>query len=739
MYQKHITNKLDCIKNTKKLNIKIFAILLLLLTLSQTVSSQQTNSYEDAERYLHNAESSYNIDTVKKYAGITYKIAKEANDTTLLKRAINNLAWAYTAVDALDTAIVLYQQLLEYAEKSNDLKQTALTYCNLGICEKNTGNYTEMWKYFNKGLLIYTKLCDTIHICWATRSMGMPYEHFGMYDEARKMYQQSLELSQLANNKKESAISIYRIANCTQHQYTDSLGADAIDKFLKIKQQFYESYNVIKNGDESLSDTYASLIIAISRCYIKLANLLGRNDYSDSSKIFLNLYIEKYPNDKDSSRILESKLLTCETNVYDKKYKPAIEQLEKLLKLQYTQKQTAENAEICRLLAVCYKATGNMRKTFENSKEYFNLIGKSHNDENMKRVSNFASQTEIEHERQKQEIYQQKQTEIYKRETFRQRILYVILATTAILFVTVAVLIGMFLSQRRKFNILLNARNAKLSAQRKELAIQRDAEETAKSIMIGSVEYAYNIQTETIGNVNKVKEIFPESFVYYQPRDIVSGDWYYATVVNGCRLIANADCTGHGIPGALLCILGVSTLKEIINKIELKNTPVMPGEILDQMRTSIKKSLNKNTESKSTKVDDGMDMTILIFPQEGGKIHFASANQSAILIHNDTATRLKGDSNPIGNYIREIKNFTTITKDVTKGDAVYIFSDGIQDQVGGPNIRKYTFNRIINFMLERYKLPMQQQMQELEADINKWTEGISQVDDRSMIGIRIDK
>jgi serine phosphatase RsbU (regulator of sigma subunit) len=297
----------------------------------------------------------------------------------------------------------------------------------------------------------------------------------------------------------------------------------------------------------------------------------------------------------------------------------------------------------------------------------------------------------------------------------------------------------MFLSQRRKFNILLNARNAKLSAQRKELAIQRDAEETAKSIMIGSVEYAYNIQTETIGNVNKVKEIFPESFVYYQPRDIVSGDWYYATVVNGCRLIANADCTGHGIPGALLCILGVSTLKEIINKIELNNTPVMPGEILDQMRTSIKKSLNKNTESKSTKVDDGMDMTILIFPQEGGKIHFASANQSAILIHNDTATRLKGDSNPIGNYIREIKNFTTITKDVTKGDVVYIFSDGIQDQVGGPNIRKYTFNRIINFMLERYKLPMQQQMQELEADINKWTEGISQVDDRSMIGIRIDK
>lgn len=730
---------MDCIKNTKKLNIKIFAILLLLLTLSQTVSSQQTNSYEDAERYLHNAESSYNIDTVKKYAGITYKIAKEVTDTTLLKRAINNLAWAYTAVDALDTAIVLYQQLLEYAEKSNDLKQTALTYCNLGICEKNTGNYTEMWKYFNKGLLIYTKLCDTIHICWATRSMGMPYEHFGMYDEARKMYQQSLELSQLANNKKESAISIYRIANCTQHQYTDSLGADAIDKFLKIKQQFYESYNVIKNGDESLSDTYASLIIAISRCYIKLANLLGRNDYSDSSKIFLNLYIEKYPNDKDSSRILESKLLTCETNVYDKKYKPAIEQLEKLLKLQYTQKQTAENAEICRLLAVCYKATGNMRKTFENSKEYFKLIGKSHNDENMKRVSNFASQTEIEHERQKQEIYQQKQTEIYKRETFRQRILYVILATTAILFVTVAVLIGMFLSQRRKFNILLNARNAKLSAQRKELAIQRDAEETAKSIMIGSVEYAYNIQTETIGNVNKVKEIFPESFVYYQPRDIVSGDWYYATVVNGCRLIANADCTGHGIPGALLCILGVSTLKEIINKIELKNTPVMPGEILDQMRTSIKKSLNKNTESKSTKVDDGMDMTILIFPQEGGKIHFASANQSAILIHNDTATRLKGDSNPIGNYIREIKNFTTITKDVTKGDVVYIFSDGIQDQVGGPNIRKYTFNRIINFMLERYKLPMQQQMQELEADINKWTEGISQVDDRSMIGIRIDK
>lgn len=739
MYPKHIIKEKGCYKKRNKLNIKIFAILLLLLTLSQTVSSQLSKSYEDAKRYIHNAETSYNIDTVKKYAEITYKIAKVNNDTTLLIRAINNLAWSYTANNTLDSAIVLYLQLLEYAEKSNNLKQTALTYCNLGICEKNTGNYTEMWKYFNKGLQIYTKLCDTIHICWATRSMGMPYEHFGMYDEARKMYQKALELSQISNNQQESAISIYRIANCTQIQYTDSLGNDAIDKFIKIKQQFFESYNIIKNSDESLADTYASLIIAMSRCYIKLANLLYRNDYTDSSKNFLNIYTANFPNDKDSSRILESKLLTCETNVYEKNYTLAIQNLEKLLQLPYTKTQTLQNAEICRLLAVCYKATGNVRKEFDNSKKYFELIGKSHNDENMKRVSNFASQIDIEQERQKQEIYQQRQTEIYQKETLRQRILYVILATTAILFVAVAVLFAMFLSKRRKYNILLNARNEKLSAQRKELAIQRDAEETAKSIMIGSVEYAYNIQTETIGNVKKVKDLFPESFVYYQPRDIVSGDWYYATEVNGCRLISNADCTGHGIPGALLCILGVSTLKEIINKIEAADTPVMPGEILDKMRTSIKKSLNKNTESKSSKVDDGMDMTILVFPPEGSKIHFASANQSAILIHDGNATRLKGDSNPIGNYIREIDNFTTITTNVSKGDGVYIFSDGIQDQVGGPNIRKYTLKKIINLLLENYQLPMQQQMEVIKSDINKWTNGITQVDDRSMIGIRIDQ
>ncbi|MBO7440481.1 MAG: SpoIIE family protein phosphatase, partial [Bacteroidales bacterium] len=159
--------------------------------------------------------------------------------------------------------------------------------------------------------------------------------------------------------------------------------------------------------------------------------------------------------------------------------------------------------------------------------------------------------------------------------------------------------------------------------------------------------------------------------------------------------------------------------------------------ILDEMRTAIKKALNKDTADSKTNIDDGMDMSIVILPPSNDKLLFSGANQSVILISGGEAIRLKGDANPIGNYVREKEHFETTEQSVNSGDAVYLFSDGIQDQTGGDNERKYSFKRLMDFLYEHHTLPMKQQMALFEQDIDSYTGESPQVDDRTLVGIRI--
>jgi serine phosphatase RsbU (regulator of sigma subunit) len=156
------------------------------------------------------------------------------------------------------------------------------------------------------------------------------------------------------------------------------------------------------------------------------------------------------------------------------------------------------------------------------------------------------------------------------------------------------------------------------------------------------------------------------------------------------------------------------------------------------MRVLVKKSLNKTTENVSkANVDDGMDMAILIFPPDSGTMLFGGANQSALFVHNGEVKRLKGDSNPIGNYVREREHFTTVEVKIAAGDAAYLLSDGIQDQLGGTEIRKFTLKRIMQMAADDYKLPMPEQKMRLSTALDKWAGELAQVDDRLLIGVRV--
>lgn len=712
-------------------------ILVILIAILATIASRaQQPGREMAERCLVIATDSYNTDTVKKYARISYDIAVRLGDNKIAVNSLDNLAWAYSNAEGYDSAIVLYSRLLQCIDKDDDKPRTAKIFCNLGLCHKETGNYLEMWNSFRQALELFAQIGDTAQTCWAMRSMGTPYEYLGMYDNAMLLYRDALGLAVQKGDSIETACGVHMVARCRLRQYIDSTGGSAADTLLSVRRLLATAGVTLKNIATEAS-MYAENILCLARCYIKLAGLLDRQDFADSSRRCLDLYRRQIQaDDNDTARHLEATMIQCEYDIFGRRYEATIPVLEKLRAILSDSLQPLQKSEVCRLLSICYKATGDYQKTFDNMERQCVLVEKSHSDESVKRASNLAAQGEINSARQQQEIFNSHQQEIMDTEQLRQRLFYVIIAIALALVLSAAVLMVVSLSRKRMYNSLLKANNDELSSLQEELEQQRDAEEITKSIITGGVEYAYEIQSETIGTPAKVRELFPESFVYYKPRDIVSGDWYMALAVCGHKMLVGADCTGHGIPGALLCMLGVSILKDIVNKIESANAPVIPGEILDEMRIAVKKSLSKNVD-KVVSLDDGMDMTILVFPPDGGVMLFGGANQSALVVRDGEVERFKGDSNPIGKYVREKEHFETLTTEIKSGDAVYIFSDGIQDQVGGIDTRKFTLKKISSFVSQNHRLPMPEQMRLLEAEIDEWTGTLAQVDDRLLIGIRV--
>lgn len=226
-------------------------------------------------------------------------------------------------------------------------------------------------------------------------------------------------------------------------------------------------------------------------------------------------------------------------------------------------------------------------------------------------------------------------------------------------------------------------------------------------------------------------------FILYKPKDIVSGDFYYALShkpPGGTKeifYICTADCTGHGVPGAFMSMLGISSLnKSIIEKNILK-----PNLILDNMRTEIIASLNPEGSEEESK--DGMDCVLCAYDFEGMKLEFAAANNPLWLVRDGQLTEYKPDKMPVGKYSEDHAPFTLQTIDLKKGDIIYTFTDGYADQFGGPKGKKFKYKQLEEKLLEISPKSLEEQKAILEETFNKWKGNLEQVDDICVIAIKI--
>ncbi|HAW53340.1 MAG TPA: hypothetical protein DCX54_13595, partial [Flavobacteriales bacterium] len=295
----------------------------------------------------------------------------------------------------------------------------------------------------------------------------------------------------------------------------------------------------------------------------------------------------------------------------------------------------------------------------------------------------------------------------------------------------IASLAAHFNSMMERLANYYNELEQKVAERTAEVVAQKEEIEQQKLSLTDSILYAKRIQRAMLPSVHQMEHALDDHFVIFWPKDIVSGDFYWLASKGGKTYVTAVDCTGHGVPGAFMSMIGTSLLNKIVNEDNITK----PSEVLNAMRLGVFHALNKEGQEEST--NDGMDMSFIALDRIKLELEFAGANNPVYIVRNGEIIIYKGDKQPVGAFIKEFKPFTNHEIKIKKGDMVYIFSDGFQDQFGGENRTKFMVGKFKKLLTEIGHLSTEDQKAHLEKVYREWKQSVPQVDDIVVIGIRI--
>lgn len=282
--------------------------------------------------------------------------------------------------------------------------------------------------------------------------------------------------------------------------------------------------------------------------------------------------------------------------------------------------------------------------------------------------------------------------------------------------------------QNQKLEETVQERTKEIAAQNQLLEHQKEEIMTKTMDILDSIHYAKRIQTTILPTESRLKEMFEQHFVFYRPKDIVSGDFYWAKEKQGKLIFSAVDCTGHGVPGALVSIVGNNGLLRATNEFRL----VEPHEILDKLREIVIKAFRAEGE---TDVKDGMDIALCSIDKEKDLLKFSGANNECVIIRKGEIIELKPDKQPIGQFI-DAKPFSQKEFQLEDGDCIYLYTDGYVDQFGGERLKKFKSKPFKALLATIYQLTMQEQYIKIQQAFDEWKLDVEQVDDVCVFAVK---
>ncbi len=650
-------------------------------------------------------------------------------------RAYNGLGRIYYDGGEYQKSIEAYLKEIEIRESLNDIEGVAIASHNLGRTHRTIGNFQLALELYQKSLTLSEKLNNKKFIAANCNDIGLVYANLSRSDlaikdneinfrKALEFHEKALQIYRDQNNKKEIALQLNNIANNYSRLAINNFVAkygEAWDDSLprlsanQIREEFsraFDNYNQALVIFEELKETQEIINanINLGSHYIYTRNWI-------KSKEHLGKALQLAKQQNSAYDIALAQFQTGENAFRQKNYETAEQLFLQSLNLSNTLGVKDLAMFNHKKLARLYEVAGNLQKSLYHFKS-FNLIKDEIFSENSQKAIT-EMQTKYETEKKEQELKLMKnQDELQKSVIQRQRLMIGLAVGGLLVILAFSVLLINMVRQKQRANKVLEEKNELISHQKQEIT--------------DSIRYASRIQGAVLPSAALLNESLTDHFVLFLPRDIVSGDFYWFTKQGEKIVLVAADCTGHGVPGAFMSMLGVSFLYEIVNKEGI----LEPAKILNMLRELIKVTLSQTGKQNEQK--DGMDISLSVLDMGRMKLEWAGAYNPLYLIRNKELIEYKADKMPIAIHVNDHQGFTNHQIDIQPGDAFYMFSDGYPDQFGGEDGRKYMSKRFKQYLVDISHLPMSEQKDLLHKEHFDWRSGnYEQVDDIIVFGVRV--
>lgn len=666
------------------------------------------------------------------------KIAEELNSKADITKCLVNLCVIYTGQGNYDLALEGYQKVLAICEETGDKKALSIAYNNIGNINEYKGNYPRALEYFHKSLKVIEENNDKQSVANSFLNIGGVIAEQGNYNEALEYFNKALKIAEELNDKRKISESY----ECIGEVYSKINNPQAIEYLLKAL--------VIA---EELS--YTTAMLNVSRKIGEHYRVQG--SYQKA--------LEHYGKALVLAQEMNRKRAICEVwykvgliNLSQKEYASALSSSLKSLEIANELKLLAFQRDINSQLAEIYAATNNFAKAYKSHKLYKELNDSINKEENIKKIIEVEYTYKLDKEKQAIELEQQKKDAIMAAQKRQQTIILFSFIIAFILMSLLAFYIYRSYLDKKQSNILLTKQkeeievknenlvllNEKITSQREEISsqrdeieaqrdmvvIQKDSIQAQKNVITDSIDYAKHIQQALLPSSEYTEANLQEHFILFKPKDIVSGDFYWSTRVNEYLIVTVADCTGHGIPGAFMSILGISFLNEIVGK----KGVVKASDILDQLRNSVIDALKQKWRSGEQK--DGIDLALIVINTKIGHLQYAGAHNPLYIVTADKELKqIKPDNQTVAINIK-MTPFTNHEIQLNKGDSIYLASDGYHDQFGGLQNSKFKKTQLKDLFVAIADKPMVEQGKLLDSTFEHWKGKYEQTDDVTIVGMK---
>lgn len=723
-----------------------------------------------------------------------------------------------------DRALYWANKALEQSQRLSIGELTAESYYTLGYLHYTTNNFEPALEDFKKAEKIYNRLGLAAGVSKVLNRIGNVFQLKGAYPEALQYYNQALSLNRSVKNDGEIARSLTNISSIDRlfGNYTGALelSLEALDLYEKVDDKagiawsalnIARLFRISNEPNKALEYLNRSLgeyrhlnngkgdINGITLCLTERAAIslqLGKIDeaYVQNLLVYLtnistgNLYGASMA--KGNIGIILYKLgrytqaeksitaaLKIKTRIGDSLDLAALYRYQGLVKIKtnhpkesiaffneaekIAQRQNLkqDKKDIFLAKAIAYSQIGNLKEAIRQFVKFSSLRDSL----NRQQVTRMEEKYAMEKRIKENELQQQHAEELQHARLQRQRLISVAIGVGLLLSLALAVVLLKRNEEKRKTNLLLEAKNQAILNQKEEIetqrdelkiqhevtTLQRDQIADQQKVITDSIRYAGRIQTALMPSHEAMMKIFTDYFIIYKPKSFVSGDFFWVSHQRDIDLFAAADCTGHGVPGAFMSLLGISSLNELV----ARNQLIDPASILNLMRDTIVDMLHQTGSAREPL--DGIDMALCAYNREEHQLHYAGAYNSLLLVRNsqlesphDVANlvfehegknlwELKGQKMPIGHHPLMGKSFETRVVTTLPGDIIYLMSDGFGDQMGGAKGAKFLQQNLKRELIALHAHPMEKQKEVLEDMLKRWMGDYKQVDDILLMGLSL--